>query len=57
MSMVTITLAREWVDNGGVAHPKGSHVQIEESQLDDMVAEGYITINGGDEGEDGMRWS
>jgi hypothetical protein len=54
--MVTVTLAREWVDGAGIAHPEGDHVEIPESQLDDMVAEGYVAIGGG-EGEDGMRWS
>ncbi len=54
--MVTVTLAREWIDAAGVAHPEGDHVQIDEAQLDDMVAEGYVTIGGGD-GEEGMRWS
>jgi hypothetical protein len=56
-TMVTITLAREWVDGHGVQHPQGDHVDIPESKLDDMVAEGYVSIGGGDEGEDGMRWS
>jgi hypothetical protein len=56
-TMVTITLAREWVDGHGVQHPEGDHVDIPESKLDDMVADGYVSIGGGDEGEDGMRWS
>ena len=55
--MVTITLAREWVDAAGITHPPGAQVQIDESQLDDMVAEGYVTIDGGDDGSNGMHWS
>ena len=56
-TMVTITLAREWVDGNGVQHPQGGQIEIPESELDDMVAEGYVSIGGGDEGEDGMHWS
>jgi hypothetical protein len=55
--MVTVTLAREWVDAAGVVHPQGSQVEIEESILDDLVADGYVAIGGGEDGEDGVRWS
>jgi hypothetical protein len=55
--MVTVTLAKEWTDSNGVAHPSGAQIQIPESLLDDLVAQGYVAIGGGDEGTDGMRWS
>jgi hypothetical protein len=55
--MVTITLAKAWTDGDGVAHPKGSHVDIPESLLDDLVRQGYVAIRGGDESNNGMHWS
>jgi|RhiMetdeSRZDD1v2_1073273.scaffolds.fasta_scaffold1211973_1 hypothetical protein len=54
--MVTVTLARDWTDANGKKHPRGTQVQIPESLLDDLVAQGYVSI-GGDERPDGIRWS
>lgn len=55
--MVTIMLAREWTDPAGTPHPEGTQVQIDEAELDEMVASGYVKIGGGDDGDTGMRWS
>jgi hypothetical protein len=55
--MVTIILAKPWTDERGVAHPKGSEVDIPESLLDDLVGQGYVAIRGGDESNNGMHWS
>jgi len=57
--MVTVTLARAWTDGTGVSHAKGAQIQIPESELDNLVAEGYVNIGGGGDGEsaDGIRWT
>jgi hypothetical protein len=32
-------------------------VEIDEALLDEMVADGYVRIGGGDDDPGGMRWS
>ena len=57
--MVTVTLSRAWTDGSGVSHAKGAQIEIPESELDDLVAQGYVNIAGGGDGEsaNGIRWS
>lgn len=55
--MVTIMLAREWTDAEGTPHPEGTHVEIDEALLDELVADGFVRIQGGDDEQTGMRWS
>jgi hypothetical protein len=54
--MVTVTLARQWTDENGATHAAGSQVRIPESQLDDLVAAGFVDTKGGEDG-DWVRWT
>lgn len=52
--MVTVTLARDWTDPDGVQHQAGSQVDIHESLLDDLVAQGVVATDGGE--DDSTEW-
>ncbi|HEV2088739.1 MAG TPA: hypothetical protein VGR21_10535 [Cryptosporangiaceae bacterium] len=54
--MITVTLAKQWTDAQGVVHPAGTQVEIAEEQLDDLVAGGYVEMNG-ESGGDAVRFN